>query len=193
MVVDRKTWGILNDKVVKILTEYHKNFPLRRGIPREELKSRLGLQTRIFNTLLGKLSVEGVLIERDTWVSKPDYQIEFNARQKTKIDELLLRFDENPYAPPTVKDCHTDVGEDVFAAMVDLGILVSVSEDVVFRKNDYDNMLVQIRNHLNQKRQMTVAEVRDLFNTSRRYVLAFLEHLDAINITVRDGDFRRLK
>jgi selenocysteine-specific elongation factor len=40
---------------------------------------------------------------------------------------------------------------------------------------------------------VTAAEVRDHFNTSRRYVLALLEHLDATGVTVRDGDVRRLK
>jgi hypothetical protein len=35
--------------------------------------------------------------------------------------------------------------------------------------------------------------VRDHFNTSRRYVLALLEHLDATGVTVREGDARRLR
>ena len=38
-----------------------------------------------------------------------------------------------------------------------------------------------------------MAEARDLFNTSRKYILPLMEHLDAIGVTVRDGDFRRLK
>jgi selenocysteine-specific elongation factor len=41
--------------------------------------------------------------------------------------------------------------------------------------------------------KITLAEVRDLFTTSRKYAQAFLEHLDAMDITVRDGDFRKLK
>jgi selenocysteine-specific elongation factor len=44
---------------------------------------------------------------------------------------------------------------------------------------------------LRQKGQISLAEVRDLFQTSRRYAQALLEHLDAIGVTVRDGDFRR--
>jgi len=42
-------------------------------------------------------------------------------------------------------------------------------------------------------KSITAAQVRDHFNTSRRYVLAFLEHLDAIGVTIREGDTRRLK
>jgi selenocysteine-specific elongation factor len=39
---------------------------------------------------------------------------------------------------------------------------------------------------------LTVAEFRDRFNTSRRYALAFLEYLDVIGVTLREGDNRRL-
>jgi selenocysteine-specific elongation factor len=40
---------------------------------------------------------------------------------------------------------------------------------------------------------LTVAQFRDMFDTSRRYALAFLEHLDSTGVTQRDGDLRRLK
>jgi selenocysteine-specific elongation factor len=54
-------------------------------------------------------------------------------------------------------------------------------------------MVDKTRQIIQQKGQVTLAEVRDLFNTSRRYVQALLEHLDATGVTVRNGDFRRLK
>jgi selenocysteine-specific elongation factor len=54
-------------------------------------------------------------------------------------------------------------------------------------------MVGRIRAHIEQHGQISVAEARDLFNTSRKYILPLMEHLDAIGLTVRDGDFRRLK
>jgi selenocysteine-specific elongation factor len=71
--------------------------------------------------------------------------------------------------------------------------MVAVSDEVVFRKADYETMVEKIRQVLQQKGQMTLAEARDLLNTSRKYVQALLEHLDEIGVTVRDGDFRRLR
>jgi selenocysteine-specific elongation factor len=64
---------------------------------------------------------------------------------------------------------------------------------VVFRKQDYERMVSEIRDLLKKQNAITAAEVRDHFNTSRRYVLALLEYLDAQGITVREGDSRRLK
>ena len=54
-------------------------------------------------------------------------------------------------------------------------------------------MLAEVRRLIQLNGPISAAQVRDHFNTSRRYVLAFLEHLDAIGVTVRAGDLRRLK
>ena len=63
----------------------------------------------------------------------------------------------------------------------------------MFRKQDYDLMVIKIRKELQQKERITLGEVRDLFGTSRKYAQALLEHLDGMGITVRDGDYRKLK
>jgi selenocysteine-specific elongation factor len=54
-------------------------------------------------------------------------------------------------------------------------------------------MVDRIKEEIQQKEKITLSEVRDLFSTSRKYAQALLEHLDAIGVTVRDGDFRKLK
>ncbi len=64
---------------------------------------------------------------------------------------------------------------------------------MVFRKVDYDFMVEQVRQAFRQKGEVTLAEVRDLFQTSRKYIQAFLEHLDAVGITIRSGEARRLR
>jgi len=91
------------------------------------------------------------------------------------------------------KECQAELGEDLYNALLELGELVFVPPDVVFHRSDYEHMVAEVRRLITQKGAVTAAEVRDHFNTSRRYVLAFLEHLDALGITVRDGDARRLK
>jgi selenocysteine-specific elongation factor len=63
----------------------------------------------------------------------------------------------------------------------------------VFRREDYDGIVEEIAMMLEAQHTISVAQVRDAFQTSRRYVLAILEHLDAIGVTVRAGDVRKLK
>jgi selenocysteine-specific elongation factor len=109
------------------------------------------------------------------------------------VNRLLARFAANPYSPPSVKEAQADVGSDVYNALMDLGHLVQVSPEVVFRKEDYDKLLGETRKIIATDGCVTVASFRDRFNTSRKYALGFLEHLDAVGVTVRDGDVRRLR
>ena len=60
-------------------------------------------------------------------------------------------------------------------------------------RNDYEHLVNDIRHLLTERGTLSAAEVRDHFNTSRKYVLALLEHLDAIGVTQRVGDVRRLR
>jgi selenocysteine-specific elongation factor len=54
-------------------------------------------------------------------------------------------------------------------------------------------MVDRIKNEIQQKNSITLAETRNLFNTSRKYAQALLEHLDSAGITMREGDFRKLR
>ena len=194
----------LRQSTVAILAAYHKTYPLRRGMPREELKSRLKLHPRAFNLILARLVEQGALasppqssiINRQStisWTALPGHVVRFSPPQQLKVDKLMGMFAAAPSTPPSVKECLAEVGEDVLAVLVDSGDLVQVSAEVIFRKGDYDTMVDKVRRSIQQKGQVTLAEVRDLLQTSRKYVQALLEHLDSIGVTVRDGDFRKLK
>ena len=193
LVMAFSQWAALKDSAITTLAAYHQVNPLRRGMPREELKSRLKVQPRLFTALTKKLAAENILVDHETLVSLPGHVIAFTSQQQAAIKGLLARFAAAPYGPPSVKECQAAVGEDVFAALLDLGQLVAVSPEVVFRREDYATMVEKVRGALQARGQISLAEVRDLLDTSRRYVQALLEHLDAAGVTVRSGDARKLK
>ena len=193
LVMTAAQWSALEESVVTTLVVYHQSFPLRRGMAREELKSRLKLTPRVFNAAIRKLAAGGAIIEAGAWLAQPGHEIRFDNAQQAQVQALMRRFAQSPYSPPTVKECQAEVGEEVFNALVEIGNLVAVSTEVVFRKSDYDSMAAKIRQTIREKSQITVADVRDLFDTSRRYALALMEHLDSIGVTVRDRDARKLK
>jgi selenocysteine-specific elongation factor len=186
-------WDHVKGMLLQDLSSYHKSHPLRPGISREELKSRLKLPTRFYNLILRKLSTEGEINEIGSLVRQAGFNILFSPQQQQLQEALLKRFADMPFSPPSIKDCLSEVGEELFNAMVDTGLLKPVSTEVVFRKDDYDQMLADTLDMLDKKGTITAGEVRDHFNTSRRYVLAFLEYLDSQGITAREGDVRRLK
>jgi len=193
LVIALPHWELLRDKVLEMVQSYHRNFPLRRGIPREELKSRLKLTARLFNAVIKKLTQENLLAEAGGVISGLGHQIKFDGGQQAKIQVLLRKFEQNPYSPPTVKESQAEAGEEVVDALIELDELIPVSNDVIFRKQDYDSMATKIKQIIIENGKITLAEVRDTFKTSRKYAQALLEHLDSIGETIREGDYRKLR
>lgn len=191
-------WNEIRQKALQLVAGYHQTYPLRRGIPREELKSKLKLPTRPFNAILTRLNEQHLLAESrglsgESTVHLPSHEIRFDNGQQAKIRALMRKFAEAPFGPPSLKECQAEAGEEIVNALIELGELIAVSPEVVFRRQDYETMVGQIRATLQQKGTITLAEVRDLFHTSRKYAQALLEHLDALGITLRQGDVRTLK
>ncbi|CAG1007332.1 Selenocysteine-specific elongation factor [Anaerolineales bacterium] len=186
-------WNALHGKILQTIEAHHRQFPLRRGIPREELKSKLKLQPRVFNVFINKLITEHAITDSSIWLSKPEHEIKFNETEQTKVKELLRTFDQNPYATPSLKECQSEAGEEVVNALIELGELVAVSQEVLFRKRDYDALVGKVRAAIGANGKISLAQVRDTLGTTRKYVQALLEHLDAIGVTVRDGDVRKLR
>lgn len=186
-------WNRLQETMFDLVGDYHRRFPLRRGIPREELKSRLKLAPKIFNAVISYLVARNSLLDTRGAVSKPGHEIQFNGQEQAKVKALMRKFESNPYATPSVKECQAEAGGEVVNALIELGELVMVSQEVIFRKSDYDAMVSQIKTAIEADGQATLAEVRDLLGTTRKYVQALLEHLDAIGVTMREGDARVLR
>jgi selenocysteine-specific elongation factor len=193
LVASQTFWNQLSMKAVREIQQYHKLYPLRQGMPREELKSRLKITPRVFNGMVAKLASSGLIQEVGPLVCETGFEVRFNSQQLRLTDNLFAKFKENPYGPPTVKECQAAVGEDVYQALVESGRLVQVSAEVVFSREGYEKMLLDVRQIIQQSGTITAAQLRDHYNTSRRYVLAFLEYLDSRGITIREGDNRRLR
>jgi len=193
LVIALPHWNTLQEKILQIVESHHQNYPLRRGIPREELKSRLKLPPRAFNSLMTHYLSQNILKESNNYLAKPEHEVRFDNGQQVNVRALMRKFEQNPHSPPSVKECQAEVGEEILNALIELDELVAVSQEVLFRKRDYDEMVRQVRETIQQKGQITLAEARDMFDSSRKYVQGLLEHLDAIGITVRDGEFRKLR
>jgi selenocysteine-specific elongation factor len=123
----------------------------------------------------------------------PAHEVSFDNEQQAEIQKLMRRFEQNPFSPPGFKDSQAEAGAEVLNALIETEELVLVSGDVLFRKPDYDVAVHRIHETLLKKGTITLAEVRDLLKTSRKYAQALLEHLDTTGLTLRDGDVRRLK
>jgi len=192
-VISAGGWGRLCDQIVSHLREYHQRYPLRAGMPREELKSRLGLSPHAFSKVVSRAAAQGVLVETEALLFLADHRVVLTPDQQRKTSELLRAFQKNPYSPPTAAESEAVVGTDVLAALIEQGRLVKVSDIVLFSAEAYEQMTQAIISHLQREGRITLAQARDMFNTSRKYAQALLEHLDDRRVTRRVGDERVLR
>ncbi len=196
-------WSRFAASMVAILDHYHAAYPLRAGMPREELRSRLSADlpaarrarwtARIFNALISHAAHSGRVAAVGAQVRLSGHRVQFSPAQQALVDDLLADFRRDPHNTPSHKDCAVRVGEAALAALIDQGVLIAVSPEVLFLRETYSAMIDRVRAHVAAAGSITVAEARDLFGTSRKYVLALLEHLDAQGITRRVGDERVLR
>jgi selenocysteine-specific elongation factor len=193
LVLSRATVGRLTRETTDLLAAYHAAHPLKPGLSREELKSRLKLQSKVFNAFVARVVAENRLAEAGTFVKLTTHEVKFTPAQQASADSLFAAFRRDPHNTPSVKDSAAIAGEDVLAVLMDRADLVQVSSEVLFLGETYDSLVAAVRKHLAANRSITVAQFRDTFNTSRKYALAFLEHLDTVGVTIRKGDERVLK
>jgi selenocysteine-specific elongation factor len=192
-VMSASGWEALLKKITSLLGDYHQRYPLRAGMPREELKSRLRLSPRAFNETVARAATEGALKETETVLFLVEHRVVLNAEQQRRVTKLLDAFQQSPHSPPSLAESETIVGAEVLAALIEQGKLVKVSDTVLFSAEAYEEMTQAIVNYLQREGSITLAQVRDMFKTSRKYAQGLLEHLDDRRITKRVGDERILR
>ena len=186
LLFTRPGWEHLAGKAVAIVQDYHQRFPVRPGMPKVELESKLKLSS---TGVLQRLFEEGALIEEGASVRLPSHQIRLTQAQQARIDAFLHSLAQNPYAPPG--DIIPE--PDLLNLLIEQGRVVKASDSVVFAASAYNEMVAKVIAHTKEQGKVTLAEVRDMFGTSRKYAQALLEHLDEKKITRRIGDERVLR
>jgi len=192
-LISRSGWQSLIEGLSAVLRGYHQRYPLRKGMSREELKSRSRLAGRLFNEVVSLAVREGKLVEEETTIRLPQHEVKFGPAEQRKVDALLAEFRRNPYTTPSVAECEAQVGAEALNALIEQGRLFKVSEDVIFLTGTYEEMVNRIVARIEREGSITVAQVRDMFGASRKYALALMEHLDERKVTKRVGDERVLR
>jgi selenocysteine-specific elongation factor len=182
-------WTALGMRVRNALASYHEQFPLRPGSPKEELRSRINLTPQDFNDALPLLNEGGVTVESGALVRLPDHKPSLSDTQEGSVTGYLKLLDSDPFSPPT----DSPIDPEVLSLLDEQGRVVKVSETVVFSATAYRQMVDKISSHIRDEGEITVADVRDLLGTSRKYALALMDHMDHQRITRRVGDARVLR
>ena len=189
VVYSTQGWTILKSNVFVALQTYHNQYPLRRGAPTQEIRSRVGLSQPVYLRVVERLAGEDYLVEDGPHLRLPDHQVSLTPQMEQQVEAYLKALEQDPYTPPSDRP----LDPELLGVLVDEGKVVKVNESVVFAASAYQEMADRIVEHLRSQGSITVAEARTMFNTSRKYILPMLEHLDQQRVTRRVGDERVLR
>ncbi|MDD4237669.1 MAG: selenocysteine-specific translation elongation factor [Desulfotomaculaceae bacterium] len=184
--------------IVQLLETYHRDFPLREGYPREDLRSRKfpALNSRVFQMLLLEMEKDGLIRVTPQAVGLHGFTAEPAPQQEKLISQLKQKLGDAAFLPPSWNELTRSTGlDEVFAVellqyLLRTGDMVKIAEELYFLKDVLAQARQKISQSLREKGEITVAEVRDLLQTSRKFALPLMEYFDREKLTRRVGDKR---
>ena len=170
----------------KIIHEYNQHWHLRFGIPKEELRAHLKLDSRLFSVLLDTFQNDLVDIKEDI-VTLKTWKPQINQDEQSKINDIINLLHQGVFAPPRL-----DTDLELLGYLQGIGEVKDLGDGVIFTNTHYLSATKIVLEQFNLGRNSSLAEIRDLIGTNRRITQALLETMDKEGITQRLGDERRI-
>ncbi len=190
----------LTAHVKRILEAYHQQFPLRGGMPSEELRSTLDkqLDQRTFQSLLGPWQQTSFLTAESGTVRLAAFQVELNERQNALMERIASLYREYGIAIPTIVDVSRLVKAppDALLALLRIGtergMFNRVADGQYYQRDTLEMLKQMVHDHVVAHGTISVGELRDLTGSNRKFALQALEYMDSLHFTRRQGDERVL-
>ena len=186
----QEMWDALRRRARSALEAHQRQHPLLVGMPREELRSRMGLPRSLFPAVVGELVADGAVTESVGAIALPGHQPRPTAEQQGVIDAILEDLSRQPVAPPSLPELglRLPLTPDLIEYLVANGLVVRLGRDTLMLAEAWADALQQVRDHLRREGRITAAQARRLLQGNRRAVLFLLDWLDGRGETVRRGD-----
>lgn len=187
-------FSAFRETVNSALNDFHKRNPLRPGMPKEELKTYLRIEQKIFNSLIN--SLKDVVIDKEV-IRSAGFKVALSEADETSKTKILGLLDKSGFQPPTKEELSSTLSidqkqlSDILKLMAKEGSLVRINESIYLTAPAYRKMIDSLKNFFSKKPEITVADFRDILGTTRKYALPFLEYLDSNKVTLRVGDVRK--
>ncbi len=189
----------LQDSIIVTLQRFHAERPLRKGMPKETLRSLVApdMAVNLFETLLQHFAQTGVIaVERET-VRLPTHEIRLTEEQRQWAERMERKVKTAGFAPPELEELLAEFPDreqamDLLSLLVEQGRLVRVAEFVVHPET-IERAKHLARQLCERHGSFTASQFREAANTTRKYAVPLLEFLDQLGVTVRRGDVRVLR
>lgn len=184
----------VRQKIEETLQKYHSEHPYRYGMKKAEIHNTFlkKIKPNIFDAYIERMTGENVYGRREEYLSLPGYEVPKDAMYLQTEKLIEDTFEKAGY--DFVRFSEIDFGkiprqtaEDVVLMMIDEGKILRINEEMFTMKHLMDEAKEKIQNHLKEENLITIAQVRDMFSTSRKSAKPILEYMDSIKVTKKTG------
>jgi selenocysteine-specific elongation factor len=186
----------LGEKLKSDIKAYLDKNPHRLTMPYEELRSKtLELTDNVtFKAVVEDLVNTGVLERKNSDVSLAGYESRLAPKDREILQQIEQDFKRKGFASPVEEELRQKVGlhpkefKNLMHNLFQRGILVRLSDKVVYHRDAVEKARRIVLQYLEKYPSISVAELRDILQLSRKYATAILEYFDKIGLTRRDKD-----
>ncbi|WP_270246968.1 selenocysteine-specific translation elongation factor [Coprococcus sp. AM11-30B] len=184
----------VRQKIEEALQKYHSEHPYRYGMKKAEIHNTFlkKIKPNIFDAYIERMTEENVYGRREEYLSLPGYEVPKDAMylQTEKLIEDTFEkagYDFVRFSEIDFEKIPRQTAEDVVLMMIDEGKVLRINEEMFTMKHLMDEAKEKIQNHLKEENLITIAQVRDMFSTSRKSAKPILEYMDSIKVTKKTG------
>ena len=184
----------VRQKIEETLQKYHSEHPYRYGMKKAEIHNTFlkKIKPNIFDAYIERMTGENVYGRREEYLSLPGYEVPRDAMYLQTEKLIEDTFEKAGY--DFVRFSEIDFGkiprqtaEDVVLMMIDEGKVLRINEEMFTMKHLMDVAKEKFQNHLKDENLITIAQVREMFSTSRKSAKPILEYMDSIKVTKKTG------
>jgi selenocysteine-specific elongation factor len=187
-------------KLLELLEAYHRRNPLKIGISKEELRTRVfeGIKPKLTDLIFGYYEAARKIRLENQYIAQGGFKVQFNKLQGQIKDLIEKSYKENRFNPPKLSELAAanrldrNQCQEVYNALIDMGELVKLDEDIAFSRDAYMDAVELLRKYIKENGSIQLGQFRDILGTSRKYAMALLDYFDQNKITKRVGDNRVL-
>jgi len=187
----------LMESVVAALEGYHQRNPLSAAMTKDALQAEVGRpHAALLSDVLRRLGAEGRIVVGSEGVRLTGHEVQLSPEQKRGLEAMVFFARRAGFSPPTreamlasARAPSPDEARALFAMAVGSGELVPVGGQV-YHRDTLREVERLIRDHVAQKGPFTIADLRDMTGSSRKYIVPLAEYLDGTGLTRRQGDLR---
>ena len=199
--IHKQSFDALVQETSDHLRAYHTAFPLKSGMLKEELKSKLppGTDVKLFNLVLNQMIKDNAIVQEEKTVRLKAHKVSLVGDEATLRQDILRVYKQGGLQPPFFRDVveslKVDPGQakDVLNHMIEQGLIVRTKEDLYFHAEVIADLKQRLVKFLEEKGEINPAQFKEMTGASRKFLIPLFEYFDAKNVTLRVGDVRKLR